>query len=88
MKPLFKGVRRNKTEYKRRVGNMLPDLIVELPDGSIIIWDLTSKTAEEHLAKTMLYAHLASVAAGGRLIRIGERYWKQYKGVEGFVMPP
>lgn len=78
LKPLFEGTRRNRTTYKRRIGNMIPDLIVELPDGSIIVWDLTSKTVEEHLAKTLLYAHLASVAVGGSLIRIGENYWKQF----------
>jgi hypothetical protein len=88
MKPLFEGTRRNLTKYKRRIGNMIPDLVIELPDGSLIIWDLTSKTREEHVAKTILYAHLASVASGGRLIRIGERYWNQYKGVVEFVMPP
>nr|WP_277817337.1 DUF4157 domain-containing protein [Pseudoroseomonas aerophila] len=55
------------------VGDMRADLLVRGPKGQTAIWDLTSLSQQEHLAKTMLYGHL--MAPEGAMIRFAETYW-------------
>jgi hypothetical protein len=55
------------------VGDMRADLLVRGPQGQTAIWDLTSLSQQEHLAKTMLYGHL--MAPEGAMIRFAETYW-------------
>jgi hypothetical protein len=56
-----------------------PDVIVRAPNGQSLVWDLTSKLASDHLAKTMFYAELVGRELGG-LIRISESYWRKVLG--------
>lgn len=76
LKHLFEGKRKDGTVYKRKIGNMMPDFMAELPDGNMVIWDLTSKSDAEHAAKTLLYQRIASVAMGGRYMQFTESFWK------------
>jgi hypothetical protein len=79
LKPLFVRVTESGQRYLRKIGNLRPDLMVELPDGSFIIWDLTSRSAEEHLMKTMLYSNVAARSKqGGSWVRIGETYYRNW----------
>jgi hypothetical protein len=55
------------------IGDMRADLLVRGPQGQTAIWDLTSISQQEHLAKTMLYGHL--MAPEGAMIRFAETYW-------------
>lgn len=57
----------------QKVGNMQPDLIIKAPDGSYIVWDLTSQPIQSHISKTSLYAHI--LAQDNILAHIGETYW-------------
>lgn len=59
------------------IGDLKPDLIVKLPDGQLLIWDLTSQQRETHIAKTMFYNLLVSREVEGRaLSKISESYWR------------
>ncbi len=60
-----------------KVGDLQPDLVVRSPDGCLMVWDLTSQQ-NDHLIKTMLYAHV--LTALGQLTKIGETYWLQKEG--------
>ena len=55
------------------IGDIKPDLLVRDRDGVTVIWDLTSREREEHVAKTIFYANLLS--HDNRLTRIGETCW-------------
>ena len=59
----------------KTVDNLKPDLLLRSPDGSLMLWDLTSREAAEHLAKTQLYAQI--LTKDGQLVRIGETYWDE-----------
>ncbi len=59
----------SETLLNRKIGNIIPDLVLIGPDGRRIIWDLAPSSAEDHLAKTILYAH---VAGGSGRTTIGE----------------
>lgn len=59
------------------IGDIRPDLFIRAPDGSVTIWDLTSREQQEHLAKTILYANLLTSA--NQLAHIGETYWLKFR---------
>lgn len=65
------------TRSGAKVGDLQPDLVVKPPDGSLVVWDLTSKQSD-HLVKTMLYAHV--LTSLGQHTRIAETYWLQKDG--------
>lgn len=65
------------TRSGAKVGDLRPDLVVRPPDGSLVVWDLTSQQGD-HLIKTMLYAQV--LTALGQHTRIGETYWLQKDG--------
>ena len=65
------------TRSGAKVGDLQPDLVVRPPDGSLVVWDLTSQQ-NDHLIKTMLYAQV--LTALGQHTRIGETYWLQKEG--------
>lgn len=65
------------TRSGAKVGDLQPDLVVRPPDGSLVVWDLTSQPSD-HLVKTMLYAQV--LTALGQHTRIGETYWLQKDG--------
>lgn len=58
---------------EQTVGDMKADLLLRGPQGQMTVWDLTSVSQQEHLAKTMLYGHL--MTAEGSMIRFAEMYW-------------
>jgi len=58
---------------EQTIGDMKADLLLRGPQGQTTVWDLTSVSRQEHLAKTMLYGHL--MAAEGSMIRFAEMYW-------------
>jgi len=45
-------------QLTKSVGDLKPDLVIRGP--ATTIWDLTSRERTEHVAKTMLYAHILS----------------------------
>jgi len=56
-----------------RIGDLKPDLVITAPDGRMIVWDLTSREREEHVAKTLLYTIL--LTPDNHLTHVGETYW-------------
>lgn len=64
-------------EMLSKVGRIKPDLVLIEPGGGVVLWDLTSRTSSQHLAKTSLYAALLDEfgTVGGKA-RIGETYWQ------------
>jgi hypothetical protein len=62
-----------KKVLNQTVDNIKPDLLLRSPSGTLMVWDLTSREAAEHLAKTQLYAQI--LAKDGHLIQIAESYW-------------
>lgn len=60
----------------KSVGDLKPDLVIRGP--ATTIWDLTSRERTEHVAKTMLYAHILS--SNNQLTRIAETYWSKFRG--------
>jgi hypothetical protein len=60
---------------KTKIGKLKPDLAIRQPDGSVIIWDLTSRSDTAHFAKTTLYAYIA--AKEGVLVSFAETYWRK-----------
>jgi hypothetical protein len=64
----------------KTIGQLEPDLVLISPDGKLIVWDLTPRSETEHLAKTMLYAHILS--GGNRPVQIGESYYKWQSHIE------
>ena len=59
----------------KSVGDLKPDLVIRGP--ATTIWDLTSRERTEHVAKTMLYAHILS--SNNQLTRIAETYWSKFR---------
>jgi hypothetical protein len=59
------------------IANIKPDVVLTRPEGARLIWDLTSVSREEHLAKTMLYAQL--LAEDNVAVRIMETYWGAFR---------
>lgn len=53
------------------------DVALRAPNGSILIWDLTSSSRAEHLAKTMLYAQV--LAEDNVAVRIMKTYWQSFR---------
>jgi hypothetical protein len=70
LKPFLSRLDRN-----GRIGDLKPDLVIATPDQRMIIWDLTSREREEHLAKTLLYTLL--LTPDNHLAHVGETYWLQ-----------
>jgi hypothetical protein len=68
LKPLFTGDNR----AARLVRNLEPDLVIRT-QGELVVWDLTSRLNQQHLAKTLLYS--AVLRQGDQIVRIGEAYW-------------
>jgi hypothetical protein len=58
------------------VGNLRIDARLTVGDHSVV-FDLTSRELEEHLAKTMLYAAL--LAQEGKISRVQEYYWVRWR---------
>jgi hypothetical protein len=65
---------------KQRIGDLEPDLVLIAPDGTHIIFDLAPSSQPEHLAKTMLYAHV--LGETGKITQIGESYYKWQSHIE------
>jgi len=64
----------------KTIGDLIPDLILEAPDGKLVVWDLTSRSTEEHLAKTMF---LMNVLRGEKGMAIpGETNYKWTTHIE------
>jgi hypothetical protein len=55
------------------VGDLRPDLAAQGPGGRRLLWDLTSRSSEEHLAKSTLYSHILS--QDNTMTRTAETYW-------------
>lgn len=64
----------------KTIGQLEPDLVLITPDGNLIVWDLTPRSETEHLAKTMLYAHI--LGGNNRITQIGESYYKWQAHIE------
>lgn len=58
------------------VDNLKPDLLLRARSGTVMVWDLTSREAAEHLAKTQLYAQI--LGKDGQLVQIAETYWDDH----------
>ena len=61
---------------KSKIDNLQLDMLARMPDGSILVWDLTSKEQVAHLAKTMLYSRIFEES--GVLVRVGETFWRKF----------
>ncbi|MGH2997606.1 MAG: hypothetical protein ACRDM9_14915, partial [Gaiellaceae bacterium] len=61
----------------QRISGLTPDVVLEAPNGSKLVWDLTSKSQSEHLAKTRLYTE--ALAEEGVAIRVAETYWGAFR---------
>jgi hypothetical protein len=60
---------------QRVLGRLRPDLFTVFNSGQGLIWDLTSETAAEHMAKTMLYGHILSREGRVNFVTFSETYW-------------
>jgi hypothetical protein len=56
------------------IGDLRLDLLAEMPDGSLLVFDLTGGQRADHVAKTMLYGLIFE--GEGRLVRFVEIYWR------------
>lgn len=59
-----------------KVGEMMPDVFVQAPDGTVMVWDLTSRMDPVHMSKTMLYGDIIGRETGA-MLRIQEDYWRK-----------
>ncbi len=65
-----------KTTLKSKIGNLQMDMMAKLPDGSTLIFDLTSQAEGPHLAKSLLYGLIFSEQ--GVPTHVGETYWRSF----------
>jgi hypothetical protein len=59
---------------RSRITSLRLDLFARLPDGSLLVFDLTSREQAAHVAKTMLYGLFFE--SEGRLIHFVEVHWR------------
>ena len=65
---------------RSKVGNLQMDMFARLPDGSTLIFDLTSQAEGPHLAKSLLYGLIFSEQ--GVPTHVGETYWRSFNAEE------
>ena len=65
----------------QKIGGLKPDLVIHNEHQSIV-WDLTSKLSDAHLAKTYFYSKVLS--DGKRMVSIGETYWRHFTDKKKF----
>jgi hypothetical protein len=59
------------------VGTKVPDLVA-ISDDVLFIWDLTSRSAPTHQAKTWFYREVFKRAMLAKQIEVGETYYYYY----------
>jgi hypothetical protein len=84
LRPLFEMKNDAGKSVPRLIKDLKPDLVIRTP-GELVVWDLTTFSKTQHLAKTILYTNI--LGEGGQMCRIGETYWKHFPSLKRPFVP-